>query len=169
MKAITYTEHELMPGKKLFRCEKLSASLTTQSCAAMWTEANGENPPERLHRCQGCPIGAMHAGAGDVAMNPIRGREMCCRCGRTDLRIISGLVCVSCKNREYEAKKGKNSKGAPPKHHPGMGVFGLRYQVEGESKVIRREATSVNELMIQLLRDEPKRVTFGMGRQYVAA
>lgn len=153
-----------MPGKRMFRCERLSADLVSESCAQMWRQANGQDAPERLHRCRSCPIGAMHAGAGDVAMNPLRGMQgLCVRCGRTDLRIIGRLVCVSCKNREYEAKKGRNAKGSAPRMHPGVWGLAQRYQVDGEARVIRREAVGREELQVQLLRDEGKRVVFGMG------
>lgn len=97
-------------------------------------------------------------------MNPLRGQGLCVRCGRTDLRLIRGLVCVSCQNRAHEAKKGRNAKGAPPRMHPGLWVMGQRYLVEGKVGLLRREAVRAEELAVQLLRDEPKRVVFGMGR-----
>jgi hypothetical protein len=78
--------------------------------------------------------------------------------------MVGGLVCVSCYNRAAEAKRGRNAKGAKPKKHPGVHNVGLRYQVAGDARLIRREAVGVGELVVQLLRDEPKRVVFGMGR-----
>lgn len=161
---VTYTENPLLPGQPVFRCEALSASITVKSCAGMWTQANAGEPVERLWRCKGCKLGAEHAGAGDVAMNPLRGVELCVRCSRTDLRLIWGLWCVSCYNRGAEAKKGRNARGVPPAKHPGLRRFKLRYSVGGEAGALVREAVSADELAIELLRDQAKRVTFGLGK-----
>jgi hypothetical protein len=153
----------------MFRCDRLSASLRVQACGEMWQQANGKSPPDRLWQCKGCPLGAQHAGAGDAAMNPLRGTTTCTRCHRTDMRLIGGIVCVSCANRAYEWRKGKNARGVFPKHHPELVRFRVRYATQGEARVLEREAAGVGELVVELLKDSETCVVFGMGRGGAAA
>lgn len=160
MPAIVYFENPLLPGKASFRCEKLSASLQVSVCAGMWEQANGDGPfVERLARCKKCAVGVKHAGADDVNMSALRGTATCSRCHRTDLRLIGGNVCVGCKNREYEWINGRNARGKPPKSHPALARRFVRYLSGGEVKTLSRANTvSSVELVIELLRDQGKRV-----------
>jgi len=163
MPAIVYFEISLLPGKPMFRCDKLSASLLVSACAGMWEQANGAGPfVERLARCRQCVVGAGHAGADDVNMSPLRGTATCARCNRTDLRLIGGNVCVGCKNREYEWLNGKNAKGKPPATHPVLERRCVRYSVGGEVRTLSRSNTAnAGELVVELLRDQGKRVVLG--------
>lgn len=162
---VEYFESPLMPGKAMFRCDRLSASLQVQSCAVMWKEANaGGRSPERLFRCMQCPLGAEHAGVGDANMSPLRGTTICSRCSRTDLRLIGGNVCVSCQNRAYEWLKGKNAKGRVPVKHPPLVRRSVRYLCDGQVRVLVRSHTvCADELVVELLRDSTKRVVIGRG------
>ena len=74
------------------------------------------------------------------------------------------MVCVSCQNRAYEWRKGKNAKGAFPKLYQGLVRVGVNYTTEGKAHRLEREASGVGELALQLLRDSEVRVVFGMGR-----
>lgn len=112
-----YFEHELMPGRRMFQCMRLSASTTVESCSSRWRAA------EAGSSCAGCGIGRLHATGVDPASTaapPRRKRQssksgVCPRCGGSGLRIIvSSCLCVSCKNREYEWIKGRNAKGKAP-------------------------------------------------------
>lgn len=163
---IEYFENELLPGKPMFRCAKLSASLQVTACADMWRDANANpNAPERLHRCMQCPIGAKHAGVADANMSTLRGTTICSRCHRTDLRLIGGNVCVSCKNRSYEWIKGKNAKGKAPVKCAPLQRRTVRFVCEGRAKAISREyTTATDELVVELLRDQTKRVLLGRGK-----
>ena len=163
MRAIVYFESPLLPGKSMFRCEKLCASLQVSVCAEMWGQANGDGPfVERLARCKQCLVGSGHAGVSDVNMSPLRGTAACSRCNRTDLRLIGGNVCVGCKNREYEWINGKNAKGNPPATHPVLERRCVRYSVDGVAKTLSRTYTaSSSELVVELLRDQGKRVVIG--------
>ena len=163
MPAIVYFENPLLPGKAMFRCEKLSASLQVSVCAGMWEQANGAGScVERLARCKQCVVGAGHAGADDVNMSPLRGSATCSRCHRTDLRLIGGNVCVGCKNREYEWINGRNARGKPPETHPVLERRCVRYSVGGEVKTLSRAHTaSSGELVVELMRDQGKRVLLG--------
>ncbi len=163
MPATEYFENALMPGKAMFRCDRLSASLLVSACAGMWREANGSgHSPERLFGCRQCVVGAGHAGVADANMSPLKGTATCVRCNRTDLRLVGGVMCVSCKNREYEWLKGCNAKGKPPAHHPALERRCVRYLVEGEVRTLSRSKTAGSvELVVELLRDQGKRVLMG--------
>lgn len=160
MPGVAYFENPLLPGRRMFRCERLSASLQVSSCAAMWTEANGDGAgSERLARCRQCQVGAEHAGVADANMSPLRGTSICSRCHRTDLRLIGGNVCVSCQNRAYEQIKGRNAKGRAPVKCPPLARRVVRFVCDGQVKVLARPYTaSTDELVVELLRDSPKRV-----------
>lgn len=162
---VNYFESELMPGKPMFRCDRLAASLRVASCAEMWREANASGQmPERLFRCRACPIGAAHAGESDASYHRLRGLTICSRCHRTDLRLIGGNVCVGCKNREYEWVKGKNAKGQFPKLHPVLARRRCTVLVGGSVRVLVRElTTATDELVVELLRDSGRAVVFGFG------
>lgn len=162
---VEYFESELLPGRPMFRCARLAASLQVERCASMWGEANARNAPDRLSRCRGCAVGAGHAGAKDPAYHRVRGMAMCARCHRCDLRLIGGNVCVSCKNREYEWVSGRNAKGKFPVLHPVLARRRVTVLVGGRVRVVGRELTASSlELVVELLRDTADRVVFGLGR-----
>lgn len=97
-------------------------------------------------------------------MSPLRGTTICCRCHRTDLRLIGGNVCVSCQNRAYEWTKGRNAKGKAPVKHPPLVRRSVRYVCDGQVRVLARALTaSADELVVELLRDSAKRVVIGRG------
>ena len=161
-----YFENPLLPGKPMFRCDRLKASLQVVACSGMWAEANAVGQvPERLFRCRQCPVGAEHAGVVDANMSSLRGTGICARCHRTDLRLIGGNICVSCQNRAYEWIKGRNAKGKPPERHPVLSRRLVRYVCDGQVRVLARAHTAcADELVVELLRDRPKCVVLGRGR-----
>lgn len=163
--SVEYFESPLLPGRTMFRCDRLSASLQVSACSSMWAEANASGAvPERLFRCRQCPLGAAHAGVADANMSPLRGSGICSRCHRADLRLIGGNVCVGCKNREYECIKGRNAKGRVPVKHAPLARRLVRYRAGGEVRVLARaHTTCTDELVVELLRDSAKRVLIGRG------
>lgn len=110
---------DLVPGQRHFACEPLRASaISTTACAARWSAAG---PGEACHECE---LGRLHhADHNPGALAPARrnrGARMfgeCMRCGRSDLRLVGGIVCVGCKNREYEWVKQRNAKGKVPSEY----------------------------------------------------
>lgn len=163
---VEYFESDLLPGKPMFRCERMAASLQVSACAGMWREANaGGQAPDRLFRCMQCPIGAQHAGVADANMSPLRGTGICSRCHRTDLRLIGGNICVSCQNRQYEFIKGSNAKGKAPVKCMPLGRRTVQFVCEGQVRTLSRQHTgSTDELVVELLRDASKRVMLGRGK-----
>lgn len=108
-------------GPELFTCGRMSLRLTPAGCSRLWLSAQDkDNAPkswEGRSACVTCPIGAANSGreispvAADVAA--IKG--CCARCLRRTDRLIKGLHCVSCYNRQAEADKGRNRKGTKPR------------------------------------------------------
>lgn len=164
--ATEYFESALLPGKPMFRCDRLRATLRVEACAGMWRDANERGgTSESVVRCRQCQVGAGHAGVSDASTSAMRGVTVCSRCHRTDLRLIGGNVCVGCKNREYEWVKGANAKGTAPVRHPVLSRRSLRVWRDGRVVVVARELTaSPLELVVEVLRDSLKRPVFGFGR-----
>lgn len=107
-------------GIELFRCAKQNATLSTVGCARMWRKANGGEyrvqPHEALAHCRGCSIGAAHAGERVSGVSELVEalRTICPRCTRPAFRLINGKFCISCYNRDREARIGRNAKGGKP-------------------------------------------------------
>lgn len=111
---VNFLQHPEYPQFQLFRCTILHADLTAQSCARNHCTATAI-------QCVRCEIGIQHAKIlpPNEESNPnIRGTRPalpCVRCEECTYRLISGLICVPCYNREREVKAGKNAKGTFPK------------------------------------------------------
>lgn len=164
---VLYWPSDLIPGATVFRCDPQSATLQPKTCAQMWSAAN--KAPDRFSKCFGCQTGAVHAGAKDPTGSALRGQPICSRCHRTDLRLIGGNICVGCKNREYEWIRGRNAKGKPPVCHPPLVRRRITCRVGQEVKVVARDRTaSTTELVVEMLRDSPTRVVFGLGVLHAA-
>lgn len=104
-----------LPGKVFFRCEKHRASLSLESCKAMFTSGQkATEVDDRLHACNRCAIGAAHCGKTLGAQQNTAASKACSRCHRTPPRLLNGSICVSCYNREREVNLGHNSRGKLP-------------------------------------------------------
>lgn len=166
METVEYFAMEGCPGE-YFRCEKLSATLGTESCADMWRKAHsGENTAHRYEKCKGCCIGARHAGEGEASMSLLFGRRICARCHKLSRRFVYNDICVSCYNRQREWIKGRNARGTKPVKQPPLHPVSIAYIVGGEiqaSKAVMSESTV--EMVTRILRDSRKEVTFGFFRR----
>ncbi|MGX2041833.1 hypothetical protein ACWJKU_17150 [Methylocaldum sp. MU1018] len=113
---VAYTE---VHGLRMFRCTALGATITVKSCAENYRAAKSAlrvayRP--HLQHCQGCPIGACHAGE-KPRTRPIARQhgKVCPRCKRKSARYVpSAALCVSCWNRSKEIERGRNRHGNPP-------------------------------------------------------
>ena len=111
---IEYTEIPQMPGERFFNCERLSAMLRPAACAQRHRDALSS--ANGLHSaCRRCPIGVAHAENSSskvpVSMMP---HTACARCGARSQRLVNKRLCVSCYNREREARVGRNARGKSP-------------------------------------------------------
>ncbi|GJE41128.1 hypothetical protein [Methylobacterium soli] len=158
---------ELVSGLLHFRCERLNGTMSTANCAGRAAIAEREKAEGRYSSCLFCPIGMVHSGrehplrilrqaaAAAGATREVIGAAdtpACCpRCGRGAFRIVhSAGVCVSCYNREREARIGRNAKGkAPITFKPlrtwrvgivlnGERTYALVHGVQSESEAIKR-------------------------------
>jgi len=112
-----YPEH--LPGVLHFTCPRLHATLTLASCAARHGLAQGDTLGQ-FSACRNCAIGRVHATGQQATLDRLSKlgnsgpmAKLCVRCGHQRDRRV-GPICISCYNRELEAKKGCNAKGKPP-------------------------------------------------------
>lgn len=155
-----YFEMNGCPGR-FFRCERLRANLSVTSCAARWREANAKGAPERLANCNGCPIGAEHAGEPLVLSSPLYDRRICTRCHRPSDRLINEEHCPSCYNREREFIIGRNAKGTRPVKNTGLHPVTVRYAACGRPSERRLNlALDTTEAVVSVLRRTRGEVVF---------
>ena len=155
---VTYIQ--LVPGKQHFRCERQRATLSTEACASNWREGNHENAESRMG-CRNCPIGAVHAGEALASMSAFKGTPTCARCHRGAERLIHGMHCVSCYNRQLELMKGRNAKGTAPSRLARLEPRRIWFMAGKEPTVLARARTvDTIELIVAALRDSQDRVRF---------
>ncbi|MFM2006162.1 MAG: Bordetella phage vB BbrM, partial [Pseudomonadota bacterium] len=100
---------------RLFRCPTYRCDLSPNACAERFrlaqnlTDIAGVGHAAFL--CKRCPIGAQHAGK---SIKPRRSHQ-CLRCGSWSPKLVRGLVCVPCYNRQQEVMRGQDRRGHRPK------------------------------------------------------
>lgn len=162
MDRVVYFERAGMVGVRHFGCERMRATLSTGACGEMWRKANGGEGGREA--CLRCPIGAEHAGALQASLSPLRLSPICARCHNPARRLIGKMVCVSCKNREYEWIRGRNAKGTRPTKMGALCRRRIRYLAGDElHSLVVMHSLDTDELMVAALRDSPNRVRFGLG------
>ena len=101
---------------RLFNCPRYRCDISPASCAARFTGAQSLTDKAGMghpaYECKHCPIGAQHAGVH--SLKPKRKAE-CLRCGQWAHKLVRGLLCVSCFNRQQEVLKGADRRGHQPK------------------------------------------------------
>ena len=153
---VQYFAYPGAPGD-FFRCDRLSASMSTASCARRWEEANDRrrkhDPCDPLHRCKGCSLGSAHAGKVAAPVSPYYGARICARCHRPSSRLINKRLCPSCINRQYELLKGRNAKGKPPVNARPLFPFRVHYRGENGavSDAYYDHAADSQEAMLSVL------------------
>ncbi|BCP56239.1 hypothetical protein K32_48560 [Kaistia sp. 32K] len=157
---VEYFTYPELPDRQFFRCDRRKASLQVTACAGMWVEANGKAAPERLDQCRNCPLGAKHAGVGEISLSPLRGMSICARCEQGATRLVRKHLCISCYNREREFLKGRNARGSAPVKHPQLHQLEIRFQAGPEIERVAMTVASRQELVVAVLRDTSKHVTF---------
>lgn len=149
-----------------FHCAPYGATMRVASCASLYQAEKGCKTGRHLH-CNGCSIGARHAGEAPVVNHALFGAKFCPRCSRTAMRIVRGL-CVSCINRQYEIEKGRNAKGTPPIRLPPLYPVALAVLAEGqETRIVKYDrVVSRVEGIYRVLRSQPGDMAFGwVGRK----
>lgn len=162
---VEYTTNPQVPGKLYFRCDRMRATLSTESCSGMWKRESEMN--DGTHgACRLCPLGAVHAGETAASMSPLKGTLTCARCHRVAGRLIGAHVCPSCYNRSREQLSGRNAKGTLPIKLKRLEPRRIRYLVgdEVKTKCVAR-SLDTDELIISVLRDEKKSAVFAFNAQ----
>jgi len=150
-----------------FHCQPYRAKLSTTACASRWRSsqwARGE-AADQFARCRGCPVGAQHAGQKHFHRSKIYGNARCPRCGSGSTRMIGNRLCISCSNREWEVRRGRNAKGSRPTISLPERRVGLIIDVDrpGEERridVVAEHAIDLAELMVAILRIAVGKVAF---------
>jgi len=100
---------------RLFRCPSYRCDLSAQACAERFRLAQNltdiAGVGHAAYLCKHCPIGAQHAGK---SIKPRRSHQ-CLRCGSWSPKLVRGLVCVPCYNRQQEVLRGQDRRGHRPK------------------------------------------------------
>jgi len=169
---IEYFAMDGCPGQ-FFRCDKLSATLKTETCALKWRESQrsqGHHGGEqRSHGCMRCHIGAMHAGETQASTSAIMGRPLCSRCHRSATRLVAKAICVSCYNRQREWVIGRNAKGTKPVKQKPLYHIRLPHLSGDKLTVARAEyVESTAEMIIRILKSSRQQVTFGFAARAMA-
>lgn len=166
---VDYFTNADVPGKTYFRCERMRATLSTDACQASWRRADELNDGSH-NSCRLCPIGAVHAGEVAASMSPLKGTLTCARCHRAAGRLIHGMVCVSCYNRQAEKLKGRNAKGTAPVKLCALEPRRIRYLHGSEVCTLKlRHTVDTDELVVAVLRDSKQAVVFAFNSTPPAA
>jgi len=156
---ITYFSIEGAPGR-YFVCAPYRSTMSTASCAAMYAAEKGSHAGRHLS-CNGCPIGAHHAGEKPVAAPGLFGSLICPRCHRGSNRLVRGL-CVSCLNRQYEIVRGVNAKGKAPTRLAPLAPMSIAAMEDGGPVVVDTELSANRlEVILRALRSRPGARSFG--------
>jgi hypothetical protein len=163
---VAYTSIDGAPGA-FFTCQPYRAKLSTTACAARWraTQRSRGEAAEQIIRCRGCSIGAQHAGERYIARSAIFGTARCPRCGSGSTRMIANRLCVSCYNREFEVRRGRNAKGTKPTISLAERRIGVLIDIDKPGEcwrvdVVGELAVDMVEMIAQILRVAVGRVAF---------
>ena len=157
---------------RLFRCPTYRCDLSPTSCAARFMAAQALTDAGAMglpgYDCKRCEIGAAHADAKGFKL---KRKSECIRCGEWSYKLIRGLICVSCFNRQQEVLKGQDRRGRPPKvtikfwdqapaREPGRipAVFTFAVEVEGigiREFVATRPREALEQASRQYFKGEP--------------
>jgi hypothetical protein len=166
MVTATYFAVEGCAGKKFFKCAPLAATISTTTCESNWRKAQTLTPDAAtpIQRCVACPLGAKHCGTEIVHRSALFATTVCPRCRRGGARMIAGRLCISCQNRAYEYRKGRNGKGSRPAltlDPRRVGVVVGYGGTEQRYVELRDDLTKDQlELVVQALRITPGRIAF---------
>src|SRR5260221_1086953 len=178
--SVNYVSIADLPGQQFFRCSVLRSTLCVESCAANWRRAQSLRPGQVTcrHLCRLCPLGAAHAGEPLVERSRIFAGDLCPRCRRGTTRRLIGTTgaarCISCFNRENEARKGRDRRG----NVPGLRLNARRLGVivdygketQTQIEVVEKYTIDAVELVIGTLRVATGRIAFArpLGRPAIS-
>lgn len=150
----------------MMTCAPLSMRLSTSGCARMHLAAQDKEvtPWDAKSACKFCPVGAGHAGVTVAPMAKARSdlRMVCPRCERNATRLIHGRHCISCYNRDREARLGVNSKGTRPALADHLHIVALAVG-EGHQVAVRQSGTVASRVEAIVLLAKSAQATMAFG------
>ena len=152
----------LLRPHEMINCLPKKMNLTRAGCARLWTSARNARPNawEGRAACVGCQAGAANAG---YRASPVAGlvdllSKTCPRCLKSASKLINGRFCVSCYNRDCEARRGRNARGGRPRLCSRLGRRSLvKSNASGVQVVSADLAVGATELLLihaAMARDE---------------
>lgn len=156
----------MVDGVVMVTCDRRNVRLTSSGCARMYLSAKAERPAQWEARaaCVGCASGAARAG------QPINGAEVaalawracCSRCRAGGRRLISGDLCISCWNRNREARIGRDRKGHRPRLADALHTTTI-VVTEGEAArlVTEHGVLTAAEVMVRAAKKATRPLLFG--------
>ena len=164
-----YFTYDNVPGKTYFRCDRMRATLSTAACQSQWRRADELNDGSHS-ACRLCPLGAVHAGEVAASMSPLKGTLTCARHHGTAGRLIGGMLCVSCYNRQREYLLGRNAKGTKPVKLCALEPRRIRYRHGSDVLTLKlKHSVDTDELVVAVLRDSRQSVEFAFNSTPPAA
>ncbi|MDO9170128.1 MAG: hypothetical protein Q7U18_13710 [Methylobacter sp.] len=138
-------------------CLEYSAVFSKSFCAASHVKANSSDGIGAMFRtkCRYCLIGAESLGSDQYVKRSVLFKsKVCARCKRQSSRLVNGLRCISCYNRERENFLGLNKHGNKLKlvrrYYPARVTFitltGAVREVEFKKVMTKNEARRSVEL-----------------------
>ena len=159
-----------LPGVQHFHCPHLHAALTPAECGARHGLALADTHGQ-FSACRHCVIGRVHAvgqRANREALSEAVAKvdttlaALCVRCGRQSSRLIQKTRCVSCYNREREAKEGCNARGNVPVCYAPLRLRRVGLELsDGEIRWALFEAQTWLEPLLRGLRAYPGAKLYG--------
>lgn len=99
-------------------CLQYNGTFSKDFCAKSHERSNSKEAIALMWRtkCRQCPVGAKSLGSDEyLDRSTLFGSKICSRCERQSNRLVRGVICLSCYNRELEHITGLNAKGNPLK------------------------------------------------------
>ncbi len=143
--------------------------LTTAGCARLFLSTRDRRPCpwEGRRACVGCQIGVVNAGgqpAGPVELAAEIWKDCCSRCQVSGSRLVGGHLCVSCYNRDREARAGRNAKGTRPGLADAIHPVTIIMTRAGEVERLHADRVlSAAELMVAAAKATTSPMMFGWG------
>ncbi|MHB0822899.1 hypothetical protein F1645_16155 (plasmid) [Novacetimonas hansenii] len=154
---------------ELVECPTRQLKLTEAGCAALWKSTRIRPPQawEGRQACRGCALGAMRAGVAPekAATPPMRVARICVRCHKQAERVIQNRLCISCYNREGEARRGRDRNGHRPVLADQLYTDSIDVHNSSRSYTVTSTVLNRSELMLQALHTATENLWFTARRR----
>ena len=156
----------MSPTLTLIKCDRKAMTLTQGACSKLWLSADTDKPArwEGRYACLGCSVGAAFNGRVirgiDLAAETLS--EVCPRCDRSGIRLIKKDLCVSCYNRDREARAERDRKGHRPILCDVLKVREIVVYQSGAHRRVRQRAASRDEIIRRMVKQATAPFSVGL-------